>query len=728
MNRQARASLQIRLLGGFAITAADGTDLTPPGKKLRALIACLALQPGAAWSRERLTALLWGGREDEQARGSLRQALAELRRSLGESTLQTDRETVALDPSTVSVDAVEFARSAKAGDMATAAQLYSGDLLEGVTLPDGGFGDWLLVERTRLHDLGAGVLARLAGSQSDEAAVATAQRLLQLEPTREETHRTLMRLYAARGDRAQALRQYQTCRDALQRELGVKPDAETEQLCRDIQTGNGAARGAQAQDGSPPDGPTDLTPTAVPQAREVQPAQDGTNSGAQQNRRWLWPATLATVLLLVGVGGLAWHLLRKEPVDRAHAIVTPEAALGLPVILVLPFQDLTPGSAQNDLGLGITEELRSLLWSTSEFQVVGNPTDVSAENGPAELKRMAQEYHASFVIKGTIRRTGYRAVIIAQLIDGTTGVDLWSSRFEEAVTDPVALESAAASKLSDALGGMSGKMRRAYERIAWSKAEADLTEYDYYVRGHVFHHAFTKEGGLRAYEIYKAGLKRYPNSILLRAKISLFYITGLWRWSEDPDGDAAQSRRYAREAATILAAGRRTRFEEYYVHWISTYASHIEGDFSRCMEHAEAAIAINSYDAMLLADLSNQVGECGKPSEAVEWAKEAVRIEPEGLPGSPQWYRESLAWSLYLADRCPEALSVIDELKDKPRMTLAACQVRVGRLDDARRTMADFVQHTPDWTLADEKGFPIQMVEPLRQRWFADMRAAGLPD
>src|SRR5215470_5827760 len=105
-------SLRLRILGGFELRGADGQDLTPPGKKLRALIACLALSPGEAWSRERLTALLWGDRDEEQARGSLRQALAELRRHIGPDTLHATRESVALDAGAVLIDAVEFARLA----------------------------------------------------------------------------------------------------------------------------------------------------------------------------------------------------------------------------------------------------------------------------------------------------------------------------------------------------------------------------------------------------------------------------------------------------------------------------------------------------------------------------------------------------------------------------------------------------------------------------------------
>src|SRR5262245_2979526 len=90
-NEAASSPLRLRVLGGFQLTGADDTDLSPPGKKLRALIALLALAPDAGWPRERLTAFLWGDRDEEQARGSLRQALAELRRSLGDETIEADR-------------------------------------------------------------------------------------------------------------------------------------------------------------------------------------------------------------------------------------------------------------------------------------------------------------------------------------------------------------------------------------------------------------------------------------------------------------------------------------------------------------------------------------------------------------------------------------------------------------------------------------------------------------
>jgi TolB-like protein/Tfp pilus assembly protein PilF len=180
--------------------------------------------------------LLWSDRSEEQARASLRQALAELRRALGEpSPLQTRHDVVSLDPAMIAVDVIEFDRLARADKLDEAAALYRGPLLDDHGVRDDGFEDWLRLERTRLRDLAIDVLDRLTASQAGDAAIETAQRLLQLDQTREETHRLLMRLYAAAGQRAQALRQYQQCRETLQRELQAQPDIETERLYREVQ-------------------------------------------------------------------------------------------------------------------------------------------------------------------------------------------------------------------------------------------------------------------------------------------------------------------------------------------------------------------------------------------------------------------------------------------------------------------------------------------------------------
>ncbi len=245
------ARLQVRLLGGFEARLDTGQELALKGRKTQALLAYLAMAPGQARSRDSLTGLLWSDRAEEQARGSLRHALSELRRALdgiAPSPLDAGREAVTLDAQAVDSDAARFERLIAGGgpdSLSQAAELYRGELLAGFGAADPAFDDWLAVERARLCELAlsglGGLLDYLTEAGETERAVALARRLLGLDPLREWVHRALMRLYAAQGDRALALKQYQACREVLARELDVAPDAETEALNEELRGGGPAA-------------------------------------------------------------------------------------------------------------------------------------------------------------------------------------------------------------------------------------------------------------------------------------------------------------------------------------------------------------------------------------------------------------------------------------------------------------------------------------------------------
>jgi TolB-like protein len=228
------------LLGGFSLQAEDDAELALPTRKDRLLLAYLALSAGGSQARDRLAGLLWGDRGDVQARDSLRQSLAALRhafRQVGLDPLRTDRESVIFDPASIDIDAVDFAASAKTAPDKAAA-LYRGELLEdtdGVT-PE--FEEWLCPERERLADLAVraleGATASCPGGASAEALIALGRRLLAKDRLREPVYRALMRLQECKGDRVEALKVYAACRNTLQQELGISPDAKTENLYRNL--------------------------------------------------------------------------------------------------------------------------------------------------------------------------------------------------------------------------------------------------------------------------------------------------------------------------------------------------------------------------------------------------------------------------------------------------------------------------------------------------------------
>lgn len=136
----------IRMIGVFEVRDEAGQDCTPRGAKSRALLAMLARTPGHRRPRRWLEARLWSDRGQEQASGSLRQALTELRKTLGPlaDRLTSDRDCVAL---------VDFSTDLTQDPLAARAALAQGrEFLEGIDIIDPAFNLWLGEERQRVAE------------------------------------------------------------------------------------------------------------------------------------------------------------------------------------------------------------------------------------------------------------------------------------------------------------------------------------------------------------------------------------------------------------------------------------------------------------------------------------------------------------------------------------------------------------------------------------------------
>jgi TolB-like protein len=250
---QSMAGLRIALLGGLAVAGDEPTTGASLTRKAKALVAYLAMQGARGQSREKLAELLWGNSAESQARANLRQALSSIRKALngvGSARLVTDGDQISLAGRDLELDVALFERlvaEATPDALKRAADLYKGDLLDGFSLKEDSFEAWARAERERLRHLACHALAQLIAHCEEvgdtERCLETAARLLALDPLRETAHRILMRAYAAQGRQASALKQFETCRDILYRELSIQPEPETVALYRDIrrQRATGAA-------------------------------------------------------------------------------------------------------------------------------------------------------------------------------------------------------------------------------------------------------------------------------------------------------------------------------------------------------------------------------------------------------------------------------------------------------------------------------------------------------
>ncbi len=237
-------TLRVQLLGGLALFW-DERPLPPiSGAAARSLFAYLAIHRDRPHTRDLLAGTFWPDLPDATARRRLTQALWQIRRALDpQPVLQAEGDTIQIDPDLpLWLDVEEFERQAAgagtqeaalaAGSLHRAADLYRGELLAGF------YDEWALAERERLRDLFLAALERLVEADKQrgeyEHALLHARRLAAEDPWREEAHCEVMRLCHLLGRDAEALKQFEVCRQALKEELDAEPSSETVALVQEI--------------------------------------------------------------------------------------------------------------------------------------------------------------------------------------------------------------------------------------------------------------------------------------------------------------------------------------------------------------------------------------------------------------------------------------------------------------------------------------------------------------
>lgn len=223
------------VLLGAARLHVDGQDYTLD-RKGAGLLAYLALQGPSP--RGLVATLLWPDVVEADARRNLRQRLFRMRAPAG-FDLVSGKQILTLDPR-LRVDVADHGAQLDA----TPAELLAG--FDYSDCPE--FADWLASarSRTRERQLEALRSAASAHEANEELAqaIVLAQRIVDVDPLSEHTHRRLMRLHYLRGDRAAAIAAFERCERLLKDELGARPDTETRALMATIEASGAGSRAA----------------------------------------------------------------------------------------------------------------------------------------------------------------------------------------------------------------------------------------------------------------------------------------------------------------------------------------------------------------------------------------------------------------------------------------------------------------------------------------------------
>jgi serine/threonine-protein kinase len=304
--------IRLRALGAIDLRRADDApvDAVLRQPKRTALLTYIAASPqGRPRRRDEIVAMFWPEADDRHARDSLSAALGFLRRSLGDGVLVgRGEEEIGCSSHHLSADIAEFLQAIDQGRHESALSLYQGDLLPGLNVPGAaGFEEWLESERARLRGRAAAAAASLAvravnGHQPSEA-VAYARRAAELAPDDEQMVRRLIGLQEAAGDRAGALRSYETFARRLAAEYDAEPSDETRALV--------ARMRGRCDVGARPRGET-ASDTPLPSADVLASAVPATTS-APRARSFAGRSPLLLLLpLLLGAVAIAWGAINRN--------------------------------------------------------------------------------------------------------------------------------------------------------------------------------------------------------------------------------------------------------------------------------------------------------------------------------------------------------------------------------------------------------------------------------
>ncbi len=679
--------VQLDLLGGFAAHDSAGRRLTFPTLKSEALLAYLALQQGRTVYREKLCTLLWGSFAEAQARSSLRQALLRIRRTWPATMpccLVSSGREVRVEANGLSVDVTAFESFAAAGTpeaLQAAADLYRGDLLEGLAIDEPDFEDWLMVERSRLQALAHGVLQGLlqhyASTGAIERGIRVANRLLALDPFQESVQRTLMRFYLYQERRGAALAQFHRCRQVLQEELGVEPEPATQALFRQILAAEPDSLCEHGLD-------TGLGEEAPPASHPERPAHR--------------PTTLSS------------------PRD-AHV-----------TIAVMPFEDRCDEPGQGYLSSGIAEDIITALTRFREIAVIARNSSFSYRHDQASPRQIGQALGVHYLLLGSLRRQGNRSRLTASLIEATSARQVWAQAYDASLDEIFAVQDDLVRQIVVALVGQIAADRLSQAR---RKPPANWSAYDHWLQGMAHLRRVDEESLAEARAAFQRAARADPGFARAHAGIAMtcYHAWSCFNWNAWANLQS-QAADHARKALALDEL-------DHHAHCILSTSYVFDRQFGRAESHLNRALAYNPNDANTLANAALVWSFLGEAGKAVETAETALRLDPH----RPDWYSALLGLAYFVKRDYPAAIKAMEQEPQAmcdTRAYLAAAHALAGNDKDAKHHSREFLRfcashlggdpaseiHRYMTWLVDSNAY--RRVED-RDHFLLGLRSAGLP-
>ena len=287
-------------------------------------------------------------------------------------------------------------------------------------------------------------------------------------------------------------------------------------------------------------------------------------------------------------------------------------------IVVLPFTDLSNDPEQQYFADGITEDLTTDLSRIAQSFVISRNTAFTYRNKTIDTRLIGRELGVRYVLQGSVRRSGSRVRVNAQLINAATDAHLWADRFDCDTGDLFALQNEITGRLANALG---------VELIAAEAARPieHPDALDYILRGRsVLLKPRTRETHREAINLYEHALALDPQSVEVQSRLAAVLVDSVTTGMIDGASAASSVARAEELVDQALAASSGSAF----AHIVKGHVLRTRNRWQEAIPKYEAALALDHNSVYAL----NSLGWCklrtGSIDDAIPLVQQAIRLSP----------------------------------------------------------------------------------------------------
>jgi adenylate cyclase len=395
-----------------------------------------------------------------------------------------------------------------------------------------------------------------------------------------------------------------------------------------------------------------------------------------------------------------------------------------PSIAVLPFDNLSGDPEQQYFSDGITEDIITALSRVKWFFVIARNSSFTYKGRTVDVKQVARELGVRYVLEGSVRKVGGRVRITGQLIQAETGQHIWGDKFDGELADVFALQDQVTASV---VAAIEPSLRQAEIDRARRKPTERLDAYDWYLRALPHFYTLTLDGVDEAIVLLGRAIAIDPHFALAKALAARCYG---WRnpqgWAAVPEEEKATAVRLGREALQDGA-------DDPSVLWMVGFAMwQLRVDLEGALELYDRSLALNANCPQALTLRGWALASAGRLDEAIPSLLQALRLSP--FDPEAFFTMSAIGWTYLMSGRVDEAIKWTSRAL-RERQTFApalrfhaVCLVELGRLGEARDTVARVLELEPGLTISTLRRRAPIFDSKLMNVFLDGLHKAGLPE